>query len=67
MKSSHAHLLKLTIAGLNALAMHTEQSLFCRSIRRHIGTMDGDQGDTITCIKLIAQRLTDVAAVAEEH
>jgi hypothetical protein len=29
--------------------------------------VDGDQGDTITCIKLMAQRLTDVAVVAEEH
>lgn len=46
--------------------MHTEQSLFCRSFRRHIGTVHGDQGDTVTRIELMAQRLTDIATVAEE-
>lgn len=40
MNSGNPHLLKLTIADLNALTVHAEQSLFCGSILEHINTLD---------------------------
>ena len=49
-----AHLLKLTIAGLNALAVHVEESLFCRSVWLHIGTVESNHRDTVAGIKLMA-------------
>jgi hypothetical protein len=47
-------MLKLTIAGLNAPAVHTEQALFCRSIWLHIGTMDRNHRDHGAGIELMA-------------
>jgi len=61
------HFLKLTIAGLNALSVHTAQSLFCGSIWRHIRTMDGDHGYPVAGVEMMAKRFTHVATVAEEH
>jgi hypothetical protein len=49
-EARHAQLLKLMITGLNALAVHTERSLFCRSIWLHIGTLEGNHDDTIVRI-----------------
>ena len=65
MDARHAHFLKLAIAGLNALAMHAEESLFCRSVWLHIGTVDRNHRDTVAGIKLMAQRFTDVATITK--
>jgi hypothetical protein len=55
----------LTIAGLNAFAMHAEESLFCRSVWLHIGTVDRNHRDTVAGIELMAQRFTDVATITK--
>ena len=67
MDASRAHLLKLTNAGLNTLAVHAKELLFYRSIWAHIGTLDGNHGDTVAGIKPMAQRLADRAAITEQH
>lgn len=56
MDAHYTHLLKWTIAGLNA---HAAQALFCRSIGVHIGTVDRNHRDLVAGIKLIAQRFAD--------
>ena len=67
MKPSHPHLLKLTITGLNALAMQSQALLFRRGIRRHIDAMDGNHSHTVASIELMAKRFTHIATVAEEY
>jgi hypothetical protein len=61
MQSCHTHFLQLTIAGLNALPMHTEQALFCGSIRLHIGTMDGNHGHTVAGIEVMTKWFAHLA------
>ncbi len=63
----HTHLLELTITGLNAPAVHTEESLFCRGVWLHIGSMRSDHRDTVARIELIAERFTDIATVTKHH
>jgi hypothetical protein len=67
MQSRHTHFLKWTIAGLNTLTMHTEQSLFCGSIRLHIGTMDDNHGHTVAGIEVMTKCFTHIATVAEDN
>ncbi len=67
MDTRHAHLLKLAIAGLNALAMHAEESLFCSSIWLHIGTVDRNHRDHGAGIELMVQRFTDIATITEKY
>ncbi len=65
MDARHAHLLKLTIAGLNALAMHAEESLFCRSIGVHSSPMNRNHRDPVAGIKLMSQQFTDGATITK--
>ena len=67
MEPGNTHLFKLTIAGLNALAVHAQELLLRRGIRIHIGTLDGDHGHTVACIELMTEWFTDVATISEEN
>jgi hypothetical protein len=67
MEPGNTHLLKLAIAGLNALAVHAQELLFRRGIRIHICTLDGDHGHTVACIKLVSEWFTDVATIPEQN
>ena len=61
MNSGNPHLLKLTIADLNALTVHAEQSLFCGSILEHINTLDRNHRDTVVSIEMTTKRFTHEA------
>jgi hypothetical protein len=63
----YAHLLKLTIAGLNAFAMHAEESLFYRSIWLHISPVNRNHLDTVARIELMAQQFTHVATITKQY
>ncbi len=58
MDAHRAHLHKLAIADLNALAVQAEESLFCRSIWLHIGTVDDDHRDSIVRIEVMPKWFT---------
>ncbi len=49
----YTHLLKLAMAGLNALTVHAEESLLCWGIWLHIGTVDDNHRDSIARIEVM--------------
>ena len=67
MDARHAHPLKLTITGLNALAVHAEEAWFCQCVWLHIGSVDRNHCDPVAGIELMAQRLAHVTTIAEQH
>jgi hypothetical protein len=67
MNSGNSHLLELTIAGLNALTVHAEESLFWRSVGLHIGSVNSDLGDTVVGFEMMAQSFTDGATITKSN